>query len=177
MLPQYLRLPSHGPVHRSFLCYYSKHPLMSHIAVMSCDCATLYCMLHDHLFLQTHAILLVLMANRGMTSLAATEMGVWLTYSLNPRRRHCSSASLWGFQILNNPFALYLATLFSWIFYEPSLCKYKLTKNLSTQNNFTPHTKNMQRERCLSTQRNLPTLPLLCWSRIRERRQPLWKRK
>lgn len=144
---------------------------------MSCDCATLYCMLHDHLFLQPHAIPLVPVANRGMTSLAATEMGVWLTHSLNPRRRHCSSASLWGFQILNNPCPLYLATLFSWIFYELLPCKYTLAKYLSTQNNFAPHTKNMQREHCQSTQRNLPTLLLLCWSRILERRQTLWKRK
>jgi hypothetical protein len=148
---------------------------------MSCDCTTLYCMLHDHLFLQPFAIPLLPMANRGMTSFAATAMGVWLTHSLthslNPRRRHCSSAALWGFQMSNNPLAVYWATLFAWIFFEPSLWKYKIAKNLSTQNNFAPHTKNTQRERCLSTQRNLPTLPFLSWSRIRDRRQTLWKRK
>jgi hypothetical protein len=111
---------------------------------MSCESATLYCMLHDHLFLHPHAIPFVPMANRNMTSLAATEMGVWLTHSLthwiNPWRRHSSYASLWGFQISNNAFPLYLATLFSWIFYELSPCKYTLDNNLSTQNNFAPHT-------------------------------------
>jgi len=71
-----------------------------------------------------------------------------LTHSLTKSQ---TSASLWGFQISNKPFPLYLASLFSWIFYEPSLCKYKVAKNLNTQNNFTPHAKNMQREHFLST--------------------------
>jgi hypothetical protein len=145
---------------------------MSNIGVMSCDYATLYCMLLDQLYLRPHTVPLVPMANRVWRHWQPPQ---WvMTHSLIKPQ---TTATLWGYQIWNTLFPLYLSTPFSWIFYEPSPWNYTLAKNLSTQNNFASHAKNMQCERCMSTHRNLPTLPFLRWIKIRERCQTLWERK